>query len=150
MIKDKGLNSPDNNITGTIKNTFEQGNIRGVDIINDHATNLMWQQAENPDQLSWEEAEAYVVRMNQEEMAGFTDWRLPTVEELLSLVQSAKKDGFYIDPLFQNQFIGTWTSDIITDVFAGAWFVDFIEGKAVDGNRAAGLGHVRLVRTLNL
>ena len=148
MVKDKGLNSPGDNIKGSFKNNFEQANLRGVDVINDHKTNLMWQQEENSDQLSWKEAEAYVLKMNQEKMAGFSDWRLPTAEELLSLMRSGKKGDCYIDPVFSAQILSTWTSDIVTDAFAGAWFVDFWEGKAVDGNRAAGLGHVRLVRIL--
>ncbi len=150
MVQEKGLNSPGDNIKGSFQNNFEEINLREVHLINDHTTNLMWQQEENPDQLSWEEAEAYVSKMNQDALAGFTDWRLPTTEELLSLMQSDKKDDCYIDPLFKTQFLSTWTCDTITDAFAGAWFVDFTEGKAVDGNRAAGLGQVRLVRNLGL
>jgi hypothetical protein len=86
--------------------------------------------------------------MNEAKWAGFSDWRLPTAVELTSLLQKKKKGQFYIDKVFQQQFLSTWTSDIVKDAFAGAWFVDFIEGRPVDGNRAAGLGHVRLVRSL--
>jgi len=69
------------------------------------------------------------------------------VEELASLLESKKKNENFIDPIFQKDLLSTWTSDTVTDAFAGAWFVDFTEGKAADGNRAAGMGQARLVRS---
>ena len=146
-VKDKGFHCPGDNVKGSFRNSFEQANIRGVDVIIDHATNLMWQQAENPERLGWKEAEAYVAQMNQEEMAGFSDWRIPTAEELMSIMASKAKNDVYIDPVFKKELLSTWTADVIPEAFAGAWFVDYSEGKALDGNRAAGMGHVRLVRT---
>ncbi|MFX0211663.1 MAG: DUF1566 domain-containing protein [Candidatus Hodarchaeota archaeon] len=147
IIKDKGFHCPGDKFKGTFENSYEQAVLRGVNVITDHTTNLMWQEAEDKTRFSWEEAEAYVAKMNQENLAGFSDWRIPTVEELLSLMESSKKNDNYIDPLFQKELLSTWTIDIVKDAFAGAWFVDFNEGKAADGNRAAGLGHVRLVRS---
>ncbi len=148
LVKAKGFHSPGMEMKGSFKHSYEQAEILGVKTIIDHATGLMWQQTEDETRFNWKEAEAYVANMNQKNLAGFSDWRIPTVEELMSLVESKKSNNNFINPLFQKELLSTWTIDEVKDAFAGAWFVDFAEGTAVDGNRAAGLGHVRLVRTL--
>jgi hypothetical protein len=147
VVKDKGFHCPGDNVKGSFKNAFEQVTLGDVAVVIDHSTGLMWQQAEDVSHFSWEEAEAHVVKMNEENLAGFSDWRIPTAEELLSLMTVSKKGDHYIEKIFQQGPLSTWTVDVIPEAFAGAWFVDFNEGKAGDGNRAAGLGHVRLVRT---
>jgi len=147
VVKDKGLHCPGDNIKGTLKHSYEQAELQGVPVIIDHTTGLMWQQAEDETRFDWREAEAYVAKVNEENLAGFSDWRIPTVEELMSLMESSKKNDNYIDPKFQKELLSTWTIDVVTDAFAGAWFVDFNEGKPGDGNRAAGMGQLRLVRT---
>jgi hypothetical protein len=148
-IKDNNLNCPGENITGKIKNQFEPGLLYEDKIVNDHSTGLMWQQDQPAERFNWREVEAYVEKMNAEKFAGCDDWRLPTAIELASLLTTKKKDDFFIDPLFHTDILSTWSCDIVKDAFAGAWFVDFSEGNVGDGNRAAGLGHVRLVRTMN-
>ena len=55
---------------------------------------------------------------------------------------------YYIHKTFQKELLSTWTADIVKDAFAGAWFINFMDGRPSDGNRAAGLGHVRLVRSM--
>lgn len=147
IIKDKGLHSPGDMIKGSFKHRYESAELKGIKVVIDHSTSLMWQQTEDKTRFDWREAEAFVEKMNEENLAGFSDWRLPTVEELLSLMESKKTNKIYMNPLFQKGLLSTWTIDVVKDAFAGAWFVDFTEGKAVDGNRAAGMGHVRLVRT---
>ena len=147
MVKDKGFACPGEGVKGKFKQVYEPGELRGVKVVNDHATGLMWMQAEHPDRMDWREAEAYVVSANQEKLAGYSDWRMPTVEELMSLMEAKKSNGYYIDKNFHEEILSTWTVDVVKDAFAGAWFVDFTEGIAGDGNRAAGVGHVRLVRS---
>jgi len=148
MVKDKGLACPGDGIKGKLKHSYEPGELRGVKVVNDHATGLTWMQAVHEERMDWKEAEAYVAKANEEQLAGISDWRMPTVEELLSLMESQKKNDYFIASVFHEELLAPWTSDVVKDAFAGAWFVDFVEGKAVDGNRAAGLGHVRLVRTM--
>ena len=148
MVKDKGFACPGEGIKGTFKHMYEQAELQGVKVVNDHATGLTWMQAVHEERMNWKEAEAYVAKVNEEQVAGFADWRMPTVEELLSLMESKKKNDYFIASVFHEELLAPWTSDVVKDAFAGAWFVDFSEGKAVDGNRAAGLGHVRLVRTM--
>jgi len=148
-VKDQGFHCPGENLKGSFRNSFEQATFMDVSVVIDHATGLMWQQSVSKERLDWREVETYVQQANETELAGFTDWRIPTVEELLSLMTPKVKDAFFIDPVFHEEILAPWTIDTVPEAFAGAWFVDFTEGKAVDGNRAAGLGHVRLVRTVS-
>ena len=144
----KFLNCPGLGISGSLRNQFESVVLDGDKVVNDHSTGLMWQQVEPDTRLSWKEAEAYVTQVNADGFAGFSDWRLPTAEELASLLTSSQHGDFYISDTFEKTgFLGTWTSDIAKDAVGGAWFVSFMDGKPQDGNRLAGLGHARLVRT---
>jgi uncharacterized protein (TIGR02145 family) len=51
----------------------------------DKATNLMWQVDINNKKYTWEKAFDYVERLNEENYGGYNDWRVPTLEELMSL-----------------------------------------------------------------
>ena len=77
--------------------------------------------------------------------AGFTDWRLPNADELLSLVES----GCYSQSINSVAFPGTgtfyWSSTTYTLDGMGAWYVDFTGGNLTiqfKGHDA----HTRLVR----
>ncbi|MFI3255390.1 MAG: DUF1566 domain-containing protein [Eubacteriales bacterium] len=48
----------------------------------DNNTNLMWETIPMGGKMSWEEAIAYC---NELELGGYSDWRIPTVEELFSI-----------------------------------------------------------------
>lgn len=129
-----------------LKNRFEAVILMGHKVVNDHATGLMWQQDEDATRFTWKEAEAYVAKMNAEKIADYDNWRTPTAEELASLLTPAKKGDYFIDPVFHKELLSTWSVDQVKDMMLSAWFIDFFEGKPSDGNRAAGMGHVRLVR----
>lgn len=55
----------------------------GDGTITDQATGLMWMQDDNAEAILWEDALAYA---EGKEYAGYTDWRLPDVKELQSIV----------------------------------------------------------------
>ena len=67
-----------------IPNTYED-NEDGT--ITDYATGLMWQQTGSEYRMGFNEAVRYIYKLNQERFAGYNDWRLPTVEELFSLLE---------------------------------------------------------------
>ncbi|MBX0327818.1 DUF1566 domain-containing protein [Oscillochloris sp. ZM17-4] len=54
--------------------------------ITDSATGLMWAQDDSGAGMSWEQALAWVQAQNEESYLGHSDWRLPNVKELQSLV----------------------------------------------------------------
>lgn len=72
--------------------------------ITDNATGLMWAQDDSGQALNWEEALAYVEAQNAANYLGYSDWRLPNVKELQSIVDYTRSPdtthSAAIDPLF--------------------------------------------------
>jgi hypothetical protein len=57
----------------------------GDGTVTDLATGLMWQKTPGP-KLTWDEAMASVGQFNRERLGGYSDWRLPNIKELYSLI----------------------------------------------------------------
>lgn len=72
--------------------------------ITDKATGLMWSQDDSKTGLNWEEALAWVKQRNEESFSGYSDWRLPNVKELQSIIDYTRSPATSgtaaIDPLF--------------------------------------------------
>jgi hypothetical protein len=66
--------------------------------------------------------------LNSKQYGGYNDWRLPALEEAMSLMEP-KKHGelLYIDPLFDKTQGWIWTSDL--KVTGRAWYVFFGGGN---------------------
>lgn len=123
----------------------------GDGTISDFSTGLMWTQDDNGEGVDWENALQYA---EDSEYGGYSDWRLPNVKELQSIVDygyspsatDESKVGPAIDPLFSctpiineagNDDYGYfWTSTSANftsgEPYYYAWYVAF--GMAVDGN----------------
>ena len=67
--------------------TFEVKNIGGDNVVFDSTTNLMWYPV-SP-KRNWHDALEYCTELNY---AGYSDWRLPNKNELLTLVDYSKSD----------------------------------------------------------
>jgi hypothetical protein len=103
----------------------------GDGTVTDRATGLMWQQGGSGDRFDFEEAKNYINQLNKEKFGGYNDWRLPTLEELISLIEKDKRDkGLYIDSVFSNKQPWCWTAD--TRSSGGAFGVNFINGIVND------------------
>jgi len=59
----------------------------GDGTVTDTSTGLMWQQAGSSNVMTWEQALAYCEGLN---LGGDTDWRLPTIKELRSIVDHSR------------------------------------------------------------
>ncbi len=123
-----------------IQNDYE----RKGDVVIDHATGLTWQQAGSETYLTYEETLAYVEEQNAEKYGGFNDWRLPTVEELASLLEPEKQaNDLYIHPVFNSKQRWCWTSDQYGS--SGACLIGFYYGD-VSRDGLDNCYYVRLVR----
>lgn len=94
------------------------------------------------------DASAYVAAVNAQGLCGFTNWRLPTVTELQSLVDYGKPyPGPTIDTNWFPHTLGLfyWTSESVAGAPVHVWGVSFDSGF-VDGGNRGGSQPVRLVR----
>jgi len=76
----------------------------GDNTITDNATNLMWTQNDNGEGLNWVDALMWVNEKNIANYLGYSDWRLPNVKELQSIIDYSRAPAITssasIDPLF--------------------------------------------------
>jgi hypothetical protein len=86
----------------------------GDGTITDQATGLMWEKKGSEKEKSWYNAEKYVKKLNEEKFAGYSDWRIPTIEELYSLLQPNSSQVLYIDPVFATEQWHCWSIDTST------------------------------------
>ncbi len=110
---------------------YERKSIAGDCIVMDHATGLMWHQSGSDGSLRYKKAQEWLDDLNRRGYAGYSDWRLPTLEEGASLLENSEKNGnLYIDPVFSSKQSWIWTGDFYST--GGSWVVDFGLGY-VDG-----------------
>ncbi len=118
--------------------SFENGLIDNNDgTVTDKATGLMWQKSGSSTPLDNQRANIYIKQSNQERFAGHSDWRMPTVEELASLLARRRKNGVHIAPVFDYKQIRCWTIDPCDPNYAyflGAWLIDFQKGEVSQAN----------------
>lgn len=108
-----------------VTHRYETLDHKGEKIVLDHATGLMWQQSGASEYMSFEKAKKYQQSSNSKRFAGFDDWRLPTLEEAMSLMEREKKNGdLYIDPVFDRTQRYIWTSDKFSE--SSCWVAGFI------------------------
>ena len=103
-------------------------------IIFDTGTNLLWQQSPPNKTFTWKEAKKYCKSLT---LAGYDDWRLPTIDELKVLIN--KKYHPTIDPIFKCESEWYWSSSTYVGHPNDAWSIIFDGGSAnvgikVDGN----------------
>lgn len=113
-------------------------------IIVDRASGLMWQRSGSSESMFIWEAKTWIERLNQKGYFGNNDWRLPTMEELLTLAECEFfEQGLFISPLFDPMQRSIWSCDCCED---DSWTVDFtypnVSSKGVDEE-----AFVRAVRT---
>ncbi|MCB9501807.1 MAG: DUF1566 domain-containing protein [Deferribacteres bacterium] len=99
------------------------------EIVFDGATSLCWQQSGSKDRMSFSDAQEYIADLNRLKVGGYSDWRLPKLVEVMSLMESRKKGDLYIDSIFDKTQKWIWTADLYST--SRPWDVDFYGGYCV-------------------
>jgi len=124
------------------KSTLKRDNVKEVVI--DSATGLMWQ--DNSDAASvkktWKGVKEYCRNLS---LGGFSDWRLPNISELETLIDTTKQD-----PVIKKGFnhvvsYGYWSSSPDVSCPECAWFVSFHDGYSSYSGKTDE-GYVRCAR----
>lgn len=118
-------------------------------IVIDHVTGLMWQKSGSAEYMTYEKAREYVQELNRRKFASYSDWRLPTIPELMSLLESEEQlNGLFINPIFDSKQLWCWSADkCLSDsgLPSAAWYAAFDFGY-VFWYLAEDYGDVRVVR----
>lgn len=107
-----------------VANDFQDN---GDGTVFDKATHLTWQKSGSPDAVSWQAAHPYIQDLNRRGFGGITRWRLPTIEELKSILTPPPRKGDYcIEPFFERSQEWLWSCDRCS--FTAAWYVSVEHG----------------------
>lgn len=113
----------------------------------DVSTGLAWQRLDNV--KSWQDALSYCEGLA---LDGFNDWRLPTVNELFSLVDTGTEspaiyDGTVFPSTLSSNYFH-WSSTVAANyINSGAWGVNFTSGNTGSYSYQTYSGAVRCVRS---
>ena len=128
-----------------IAHRYEEKSLKGGRVVIDHTTGLMWHQSGSSDYMRWTNAKNWVEKLNNRKYAGYKDWRLPTLEEAVSLLEPGRtSNNLYIDPVFNDEQWGIWSGDMYGA--RGVWSVYFSLGNVRWNVKNR---YVRPVRSLN-
>ncbi|MCG6931556.1 MAG: protein kinase [Desulfofustis sp.] len=103
----------------------------------DPLTGLYWQRQGSGFTLDWRQACDYVAHLNEQRAEGKSSWRLPTTEELLTILRppTVERD-ICLDPSFAPTIHWLWSADHCTK--KQAWMVDIVESyigrQDIDGS----------------
>ncbi len=106
------------------------------DCLHDRRTSLVWQQAGSLYPLNHKAAFDYVGRLNSSGFGGFHAWRLPTMDELVSLLMPLpENEGYCIQSVFDTTQTFLWSCDTCTHV--SAWYVSIEMGFANHNDKSS-------------
>ncbi|MBF0563849.1 MAG: DUF1566 domain-containing protein [Nitrospirae bacterium] len=123
-------------------------------VLIDQLTGLMWTRKGNlsSSAMAWQAAIDYVAGMNGGKYAnfGYTDWRLPNVNELESLVNAGESNtaGWLNEKGFTNVLQNSyWSSTTYSKTTSLAWIVDLGNGD-INYNNKTNVNYVLPVRSV--
>jgi len=107
------------------KNDYVQKTVNDKIVIEDKSTGLTWQQCGFA-ASTFGDAQDNISKLNGENSE--SEWRLPTLEEAMSLMEQKKTNDLHINSIFNPKAKQIWTSD-----YEGshAWIVSFTKGHCV-------------------
>lgn len=115
----------------------------------DPKTNLTWDRSGSECRMNFEQAIASAEIANSQKHLGFDGWRVPTIAELLSIVDFGEHGPAIDSKLFPGCQGGRyWSSTVFANHQAYTWYVDFSDGAALAVVKTYD-GFARLVRSGN-
>ena len=108
MVKNCNFFDKELNEKGDFPNDFVDN---GDGTVTDRATGLMWEQKGSKKEKSDYSAKKYLKSLNKKKFAGYDDWRIPTIEELYSLLEPNTNKQLYINPVFATKAYHCWSTD---------------------------------------
>ncbi len=139
---------------GTIKDDgyYRAGVVRSYgrsgDVVIDNATGLEWQDNESIkkpwDEFEGDTAANYCAIL---QLGDHDDWRLPSIEELLSLVDYSQYKPSIAKGVFDyiSTDVNYWSSTTYVDFISSAWYGNFSNGSSDYGTKSS-RDYVRCVR----
>jgi len=95
--------------------------------LRDNITGLEWQRVDDGIERTWEEAWEYCADLS---LGSHDDWRLPTITELISIVDYGATAWPYIDQIaFPNTSYNYWSATTDANDGDEAWYVLFFNGN---------------------
>jgi hypothetical protein len=117
-------------------------NSTGATVI-DSGTSLEWQQSDDGQPRTWQQALGYCENLP---LAGYSDWRLPNIQELYSIADVNHYSPSIRIDYFSCQVSTYWSSTTCTPYSYSAWDVPFGSGSG-GGSFKTNSHYVRCVRT---
>lgn len=131
MIKAHTFYAQDWNDNGQgYENEFVIEDRKGAKIVIDKKSDLTWEQAGSSKELTAAAAMGYIAELNKTKFAGYSDWRLPTLEEALTLMEPYKnQQDMHLEPIFESRWC-IWTAD--KDKYQQHWALNFFNRPQVN------------------
>ena len=143
IVISHGFTDGELNPSGTFVNRLY---LHGQHIIVDLITGLMWQRV-GLEITSIRSMKKKIDELNLEGLHGYNDWRLPSVEEAMSLMEASPNDkDIHLNPNFSREQPFVFTSAQRTP--SGYWFVDYKHGRLFWSSGTIPGGFGRLCRTI--
>lgn len=126
----------------------------GDGTITDENTCLMWEQKTNDNSIhdrdntySWANAQSvFIAGLNAANFANYNDWRLPTVTELMSILNYENRNPAIAGTFVNTRSSNYWTSTTNAASTGQAWCVNFNYGGHTRNNGKGNSNYVRAVR----
>jgi hypothetical protein len=113
-------------------------------MVRDNVNGLIWQKETAPGTYTFEQALSYCDSLT---LGGYADWRLPTVKELSSIVNSDTYNPSINTFYFPNTVSANyWSSTTYADYPNYAWYVNFYSGYVYGTHGKSYSYYVRAVR----